>query len=758
MSLFGITPRESRPATLTQCRLRGGAVQRGELVMLDLAGTDSSTTAKPGDAGSQATQGSSFATVLEATSGLAHGRVGVAHATTTDDALGLFELGQIDGGVADVVIDYALVKVGATSVAGAALQITSVSGLACFAAGVSGGTFATLLEDVTTNDGGGPLSTVNYARVVLHSAGKAVAGDLADLELVPDDVADPDIFFASKARYAAFSGKGPLGLGYFASITWDASQDNAVQFRIASRTTPSAALKLVGTTGASKWNFLLKTDGTLQFRENTTALADSGAGAVVFDGSTQVVRADFTGTTVSLSVDGVVVATGTMSTVTWASQTVYIGGSSSTEQQWPGLIYDVELVDNSTAANSVTLRMDERSGNYRNSYSGTTAAAYATRNGIVGSVLINDPNGSASPVPAVPEVRMRPAAFSGLGASSTAGSYGSVSWAPSAGTSFRLQATVASAVTPSGTAWIIGRNAAGFAGISVSSTGIVYVTNATSAVASAPAGTIAFTGVPQTIAADITDTTVAIYVNGVPVLATTTVASQSWSTSANSVHIGAIAATSSQRWPGSIHNAEFTDYITPANSRCYLMDEVTGDYADSSGNGGAAATRNGYVSWCAVASTDGRGKPVQLGTGAPLVYSANRNGTALVMNGGTATGWVATFNSEVEDPTGSLVHTTGIWTAPCAGKVRCSITALLDTGAVSDSMAAAFRRDSSAVRNTLWTQPATDEVFLTWFDTHNVVAGDTIDFYIYNISASNTTLEFSYAQMRLEFTPSPVTG
>lgn len=495
-----------------------------------------------------------------------------------------------------------------------------------------------------------------------RGAGSVKRGMLADGILAPEHVADPDVFFARKERYAAFSGKGPKGTGAFCYVTWDPSDDNTITLFLSSTETPAASVQLLGHSGSStRWNLLLTTNGEVSIRQNTTKIVTSAVGAFLFDGSLNTIRIALGNDAGTLTVNGVAVA-GTYGPVTWSSETCYVGAANTAAaQRFPGAIWNVSLTDNVTPANSVVLRMDERVGNYRNSYSGTTAAAYATRNGTVASIVIHDTDGSALPVPAVSPARMRYAACSGLGASSTAGAFASVSWAPVAGTSFRLGATIASAVTPSAGVYVVGRKAANCASILVATDGTVSITANASGVLSTSAGAVRFEGSPFDIRADVTDTTGSIYINGA-LVASGTFGAQTWSTGAATNNIGASSTSSTQRWPGSIHNVEFTDYVTAANSLFYLLDEPSGNYADTSGNGGAAATRNGYVPNCAVVSTDGRGMVYQ--GQAPLFY---RSGSAAVTGITGVTSWAFVGTDGEIDPTTSWNGATGTFTAPVAG-------------------------------------------------------------------------------------------
>jgi hypothetical protein len=214
---LGAEVRTSRPATWTQCRQRGGAVIRGSLVMLDIAGSDALTADWDGVSasklGTQAAASGPLGTVLEATEGLTIGRVGVLMSPTVkDDGLGEYELGEVGGGlVAPVVVESALVLVDATSVAGAAVQVGASAGTACFAVG-AGATYGILLTDCTTDDGKGPTAALNYRPVLLHSQGVGSANaTLAAGSVGTTEIADRAV---TPAKTALLTFNAQIGTDY----------------------------------------------------------------------------------------------------------------------------------------------------------------------------------------------------------------------------------------------------------------------------------------------------------------------------------------------------------------------------------------------------------------------------------------------------------------------------------------------------------------------------------------------------------------
>lgn len=171
----GINVRVSSAATQTRMRLRGGAVVANTPVAVDLGASDALTSASAprADGGGLSVASGQYATVIPAPDGFAAGRVGVAAAAVADDTEGAFELGEDPEHrfKLEPVEVTALVLVDAASVAGTALHIGNSDGVPCFAPTGTGGAFAVLLQDVTTDDGSGPTEFVNAATVLLHPAG-----------------------------------------------------------------------------------------------------------------------------------------------------------------------------------------------------------------------------------------------------------------------------------------------------------------------------------------------------------------------------------------------------------------------------------------------------------------------------------------------------------------------------------------------------------------------------------------------------------
>jgi len=173
--MVGVELRTSRQSAWVQARQRGDAVIVGEVVMLDVATSDAltsnyTTTNGKTTLGSRTTASSQLATVIPATDALAHGRVGVSMKVTADDAIGLYEFGEVgDGSHGDVIVQ-ALVLGDAANVAGVALEVDVAASVGRFTLKSAGATFATLLEDAGTS-GANVL-----AWVILHTGGKGGGG------------------------------------------------------------------------------------------------------------------------------------------------------------------------------------------------------------------------------------------------------------------------------------------------------------------------------------------------------------------------------------------------------------------------------------------------------------------------------------------------------------------------------------------------------------------------------------------------------
>ena len=225
--------------------------------------------------------------------------------------------------------------------------------------------------------------------------------------------------------------------------------------------------------------------------------------------------------------------------------------------------------------------------------------------------------------PYVLQRRMRYAACSLGGASSTAGAFAQVSWAPSSGNDFELRVVAAAAVAHTSNVRILGRASAGYGSIVITSAGsIVAEENVTPVAAGAAStnGTFQFDGLPHDVRVRFTGTSVTITYDGV-VVASTTFPTEAWNNTASLTSIGGQWVTSQARWPGSIHLVELLDLATPANSARFLMDEPPGEAAFLNTYPGTTvgnATKNtgaGYPWSCAVVSHDGRGRVWQaLGT------------------------------------------------------------------------------------------------------------------------------------------------
>lgn len=348
------------------------------------------------------------------------------------------------------------------------------------------------------------------------------------------------------------------------------------------------------------------------------------------------------------------------------------------------------------------------------------------------------------------ESRSRYAAKS-LGGSSGVGEYGSVVLAgtPSA---FSIGCVVASTVAHAGLVYVWGRAAASTGGISISSAGVVSALNNTTALASSAAGAVALNGLPHTIDVSYTATTVEIQVNGV-LVASATFASVSWNT-AGTWRIG--ASSGGNRWPGSVWNVYYTDHNTAANSRVFLMDEppTSTTYADSSGNGGASATKGTGAAFpwvTSVASTDGRGMPAQ--PVGPLVYAVQSTGT---QSGVAGTVRIGLTGTEILDPTSSF--TGSIFTVPVSGivTVAASVTAWRTAGS-DELLSYQIRKASTTAQGQSVVETiTTNRANITITRSFAVTAGETVDFFVTGFIGSTISMENGY--MTIELDPTPTTG
>ena len=775
--VYGVPIRESRPATLSTCRARGVGttpLAAGELVMLDVAGSDALTSAytagSKASPGTQSAASGALATVVRATEALAHGRVGVATAAVSDDQLGQFEFGVAGEDVTDVVVT-AQVVVGASATAGAALVIVRSGGVAVLTASGDGAVFATLLEAATTDDGLGPSSTINRKRVVLHSQAKAAAGDAVDLELVPADVADPDVFFGGRERWAPRFAK----VTSFGSFSWAPSTTSVgLRCRFAVTKLPSA-----GTTA----RFLGTTSGSgrscVQFDDAGVVKVDTGTsvttiGSVAADGDHHYLVLDYAGTELTWTLDGVDGSATVVDTVSTSATTLYLGKatSSPTEPNAELILWDVEFVDTDDTDKSVLWRMDEQTGAWRNAYTKLDDAAYNASNtsgvtiATMGTVtqpervLVHSVDGGDRPISRadILRTRNRVVAFGGKGAAGL-GHFAQFSATMSGTVSQRMGCTLALSTAPSGTCIFLGRNdsTAHLPNLRRLTTGEVRFCYDDTILATSAAGALPADGVPRDLYVDFTATTASIVLDGV-IVASATFSDAAWATGAQAHRIGGGSA-SGQAWPGSIWNALFEDKTTAANTLFYLLDEPVGvDYVDTSGNGGAAAVRNGYVSTASVPTTDGRGRPWQMGDGAPLADSMTKATATLVGAGGTLALDTIEYNGSGVASTSQGIDTTGgDWNAYAAGVVRVSLTidAELTVAVGTQTCSAQIRKNNSTVGAARTVRAAAGE--FTVFRTFSVAVGDEVDAYIGGVDALDTWT-MRTIRMEVVFTPTPTAG
>jgi hypothetical protein len=392
---LGAEVRTSRPTTWTQCRQRGGAVIRGSLVMLDLAGSDSLTADWDGVSasklGTQAAASGPLGTVLEATEGLTIGRVGVLMSPTVkDDGLGEYELGEVGGGlVAPVVVENALVLVDAASVAGAAVQVGASGGTACFAVG-AGATYGILLEACTTDDGKGPSAALNYRAVLLHSQGVGsanatlAAGSVGTAEIADDAVTSEKIDEEAILRSHIADPAGLPGIQpgadlrtstAYATASWAPTDGGELEYECSiygMTAWPSATHGILGTApGATDWPLLRITDaGAIQFVTAQSGTLVSAAAAMPRDGMKHTLIGGLSGGNAYIKLDGTTIATAASAVeAPTVADTQYINFNGLSSQKLGGVLYQCTLRDLDDDTNTYTWRCDEQVSPFANSHS-----------------------------------------------------------------------------------------------------------------------------------------------------------------------------------------------------------------------------------------------------------------------------------------------------------------------------------------------------------------------------------------------------
>jgi hypothetical protein len=806
---LGAEVRTSRPTTWTQCRQRGGAVIRGSLVMLDLAGSDSLTADWDGVSasklGTQAAASGPLGTVLEATEGLTIGRVGVLMSPTVkDDGLGEYELGEVGGGlVAPVVVENALVLVDAASVAGAALQVGASGGTAVFAAGVAGATYGILLEDCTADDGKGPSASYNYRAVLLYSQGTGsanatlAAGSVGEDELEAGAVADAlardgDLTrdaFADAAGMpgitrAALFEPGIAGSMQRCSFSFDPTNttDLTIRFkrRGVSRPAASAEYRWCGLVAADRPGIAFKNVAgvyTLEMRENATALA---AYVWTDDLEEHEWTLAYLSTGTTISIDGVAVATGVAASLLDTSFTFAIGATTTAATVFNGdhaTYRDFEVIDPATATNKVFLRLDEPSGGpYYNAYlrlgdplydatntSAVTIATTGTDTSRPKSARVNSVDGGAGVVQESDRTRrMRVAAFSGLGDHATAGQFGLVSWAPTGTPAFNVEFDCARSLTQ-GTALVLwGRVASSYANINITAAGDLQARVNTINICTTSIAAVPPDGRNRRARVEFRDSgadvTAAIYIGG-RLAASGTLAATQFSAVAADHYVG--GNTGARRWSGSIFNVLVEDLNSAANSGFWLMDEPRGSttYANTyPGTSLAGLTINGFVSSCGVESEDGKGRPWQPGDGGAFRYGARLLADAAGITGVTPQ-TITGLTEDERDPTGH--YAAGVFTAPCAGVAvfNCNASIAATTLAGADDITLGVTATSGDVYSSKATLTAAN-VYVPMAASGIAVlaAGDTLTAAFASLPLADIYTIAAGAAFHIDFTPTPVAG
>lgn len=797
MGTYGVALRTSGPGTWVECRQRGGAVTVGQPVMLDLAGTDGLTSTfvagTKQNPGTQSAASSPLVTTLYATTALAVGRVGIAMSATGDNQLGHFEFGELgDGRTAPVVVD-ADVLVDAASTRKAGLRIGAYDGESCLVPTGAGAVYAVLLEDCTTDNGRGPSATVNKRKVLLYSEG-LVASESGTDAITQDSVADEAIVRSAIAdpagltfsRSCAEFRPGIAGSQQLVSFSFDPTNttDLTIRFKRRGLSLPAASetRRWAGiASSADRPNVVLvNTAGvyTVEMRENASALAS-------YTWTDDLEEHEWTfaylSTGCTIYLDGVSVATGAAASLLDTSTTFCVGNASTggtTFLSDHALYRDFEVIDPATSTNKVYLRLDEGAGGpYRNAYltpgdplydatntSAVTVATGGTMTQYPGARICQTLDGGDRPVVARrAQERTRVAAYSGLGDSTTAGAFGSVSWAPTGTPAFNVEMDVCRSLTQGADVIVFGRSAASYASIALTPAGAIAARVNTTNICTTTAAAIPPDGRVRRIRVEFRDSgadvTAAVYVNG-QLVASGTLAATQFSAVADTHYIGSFTS-GARRWSGLIYDVLIEDLNSAANSGFYLMDEARGSttYANSYPTASLAGlTINGFVATCPVVSTDGRGRSWQPGDGGAFRYGARLLADAAGITGVTSQ-TITGLTEDERDPTGH--YAAGVFTAPCAGiaTFTCHASIQATTLAGADNVALTVTATSGDV----YSAPVT-------LGAANVYAPICVNGIVSLAAAETLTAAFTSllvgdvytiaagAAFHIDFTPTPAAG
>lgn len=271
----------------------------------------------------------------------------------------------------------------------------------------------------------GPMSGVEGLALPYQVASgpvrrRLLPGSVGARELAPNAVQAGDIATSAlgRCRYAAFSGRGSTGQGSYCTFNWvPAGPQGRFRFSVtlASSVAPTGTVFLFGWTSAqnNQFSFRVNVNGSVSvvrrfFMDQTVLTTPAWAG--LFDGRAHRLDIQYGWLGCFVSWDGEVVGSSSfpldVDTVLRSQGLGGVNGGTS----WPGALWDMELIDEVTPANSIRLLMDEPSGNYVNTYPGSTAAASATRNGYVSTVPVLSLDGlgrpwQGAPVPLVYQAR-----------------------------------------------------------------------------------------------------------------------------------------------------------------------------------------------------------------------------------------------------------------------------------------------------------------------------------------------------------------
>lgn len=601
---------------------------------------------------------------------------------------------------------------------------------------------------------------------------------LAAGAVTPEKIADPDVFFTGRERWAPRFSR----VTSFGSFTWAPSTTSVgLRCRFAVTQLPrSGSYDILARSVTGYLAIRLTSGGVIEAKTGTTS---TPLGTITANGAHHYLTVDLVNTALTATLDGVATTATTVDTILTTPAVQYIGKATAVppESYAEFTLWDVEFIDTADTNKSVFWRMDEQSGAFRNAYTKLGDALYNASNtsgvtiATMGTVtqperiLVHSVDGGDRPIALadIRRTRNRVVAYGGKG-SGTFGAFASFSWGPTSTFDFELSGVFSSRTGPGATAQLLGALAAQYPNVDIQTSGIVRARHGTSVVAQTGAGAFPFDGLPHIVRVKYgvsgADVTAAIFIDGVQAV-TGTLAASSWLATPTTVFVGASSVGASNSWPGTIHDVYFKDNITPNNDVFLNMDEASGAYLNrcqvvgdplynASNTAAASATRNGFVSKSTVPTTDGRGRAWQIQDGSPILTAAH---SAAAQTGVTGAANI-TLGTELLDPMSAF--TASAFTAPVAGIVDCTITGTLAETAAAASVvtlgvakATTIQGAAPAVRVPVITAgvPFAHRVVFP------VAAADVVRGYISGITGGGT-ISIESANLSIVFTPDPTAG